>query len=67
MKEKKLFRLNILLEQVIDAEMMPAELAGFNNAELCMGIDQIIPTLDIFKEQLQRFIDTKLIPNTKKK
>ena len=64
MAKKKLFRLSIELEEVVESEseIFPLFVCG----QVCLGINDIKVTLDLFKARLIEFIDNTLIPNQKK-
>lgn len=65
MPKEKIFKLKLRLEEIImDEDMIVFPI--FSNSQTISGIDQIKTTLDNFKEQLHKFIDTILIPNDKK-
>ena len=64
MAKKKLFRLSIELEEVVESEseIFPLFVCG----QVCLGINDIKVTLDLFKTRLIEFLDNTLIPNQKK-
>jgi len=65
MKNGKLFRLVIKLDEVVEEEL--GLFTVFSNKQICSGIDKIKATLDVFNNQLNEFIEKVLIPNQKKK
>ncbi|GAI60074.1 unnamed protein product, partial [marine sediment metagenome] len=57
-KKEKLFRLSIELEEVIESEseIFPLFVCG----QVCLGIDEIKVTLDLFNARLTEFLDNTL-------
>lgn len=64
MAKEKLFRLSIELEEVIESEseIFPLFVCG----QVCLGVDEIKVTLDLFNARLIEFLEKTLIPNQKK-
>ena len=64
MKQEKLFRLSIELEEVVESEseIFPLFVCG----QVCSGIDGIKATLDLFHARVIEFLDKTLIPNQKR-
>lgn len=64
MAKEKLFRLSIELEEVIESEseVFPLFICG----QVCLGIEEIRATLDLFHARVIEFLDNTLIPNRKR-
>ena len=62
-KKEKLFRLSIELEEVVESEsdIFPLFISG----QVCLGINEIKATLELFNARLIEFLDNTLIPNQK--
>ena len=67
MTKEKILKLKLKLSEVITGDEGILLLTLFSNSQMISGIDGIKPILDTLNKQLHKFIDTTLIPNSKKK
>lgn len=60
------FELEIEISEFIENEDILSSIPIFNNSEICLGIDDLLETLEGFTQRTQNFIKIKLKNGIKK-